>query len=869
MENKEAFQYLLGRQINPKANGEFQALCPLHHDTKASFCGNTVKGVWKCQAGCGGGDIKALAQRIGKDLPINNLLSKKLIKKSILDVAVECFVAALKGGNKLNPAVVYLREKKIKLETAEAHRFGYADVSSFTLKNHLLKQGFTIQEGVDAGLLRDRNSRFEDVFRNCLILPVIISGKVIYLVARKLGNNPVPKYLNLKGSVNFLFNQDILASEDEIVVSEGIIDAVTLLQNNIPAVGVLGAGGFKKEFVQKFSQCKKVYLSFDGDGAGCKGNLDTAKLMPEKSWIVGLPDGQDVNDFFLTQNKDQYRSLLAQSLRIAEYLILQIPRDMPALNLPAKLTPIVELVGAYYTAVDAAYFINHFLKRHFQNITGQDIVVFRKLLAESVRNKSGGVEATIQTQGELIQGLKEQVDSTVVHPIQDFYKGIMHYAIKVKNAPCIITSQPKLMTFQEAKNTGLVFKQSNFDISRFSNDAAARYFDGSFKVQATSIFEDIRKYLCRFIYFVDPVHLDYLALWAMGTYVFMIFRYFPYVWVTAEKGSGKTLLMEVLREIVFNGELLSNPTEAVVFRDVEYNKITMLLDEIEQLHKDDKDTHGAVMRVLNSGFNKSGKVKRIEKNSKGEQKIAEFSSYSPKMFAGINKISDVLQDRTVKIKLLRKRKDEVTDRFKVTDEIVQLQKRLRDELYVFGLTFGSKIYEQYQGGKLPEGFEHLKNRELDIWEPIILLAMFLDQNVRAEVLDRLAVFSKQSLREKVADSMEQDDTLKVLNVIHEMTRSLKPIRMLHEGKRTYNADHVFTYFKKHPYFEWLDKRNSLTTRLKRAHITCRQIRIKKTMKLGGKMGDDRMRVYEIDDQKLKDLYERYEMAFDNTGNLRL
>ena len=215
----------------------------------------------------------------------------------------------------------------------------------------------------------------------------------------------------------------------------------------------------------------------------------------------------------------------------------------------------------------------------------------------------------------------------------------------------------------------------------------------------------------RFIYLSDEAHLDYLALWSMLTYVHMVFRYCPYIWVTAEKGSGKTLLMEVLREIVFNGELLTNPTEAVVFRDVEYNKITMLLDEVEQLQKQDRDTHGAVMRVLNGGFNKSGKVKRVEKNSKGEQKVVEFSAYGPKIFAGISQIDDVLRDRTFKIALWRKRKDEKTERFKQTSEITKLQRELRDDLYVFGLTSAARIYECYQKDLIPQGFGHLENRE--------------------------------------------------------------------------------------------------------------------------------------------------------------
>jgi hypothetical protein len=156
----------------------------------------------------------------------------------------------------------------------------------------------------------------------------------------------------------------------------------------------------------------------------------------------------------------------------------------------------------------------------------------------------------------------------------------------------------------------------------------------------------------------------------------MIFRYYPYVWLNAAKGSGKSLLMEVSSAIAFNGELMTSPTEAVIFRDVSGNRITMFIDEVEQLRKRDKEAFSSVISLLNVGFSKSGLVKRVEKNNNGGFDVKKYSAYSPKMFAGINEIDDVLQDRTVKIQLLRKKEDEEVERFKDRSEINELQRSI-------------------------------------------------------------------------------------------------------------------------------------------------------------------------------------------------
>ena len=277
----------------------------------------------------------------------------------------------------------------------------------------------------------------------------------------------------------------------------------------------------------------------------------------------------------------------------------------------------------------------------------------------------------------------------------------------------------------------------------------------------------------------------------------------------------------------------------------------MFIDEVEELRKRDKDAHGSLISVLNAGFNKSGVVKRCESTGKGGFEVKAYNAYSPKMFAGINEIDDVLQDRTVKIPILRKKDNEVVDRYKGSDDDVELQRGIRDALYVFALTYGRDIADFYrmEGSNGIEGMEHLCNRELDIWEPIFLLANVVDAKRGNRTLtDLMGTMSRESAKEKQSDSVSQNETYKILNVLKVMLDELTPINDNAEAP-VFEAEEVFKYFKKTEDFEWIEKTNVLTRRLKKVKVLSGQRRI----------NGEKKRVYILNARELSDLCERFKI----------
>ena len=365
--------------------------------------------------------------------------------------------------------------------------------------------------------------------------------------------------------------------------------------------------------------------------------------------------------------------LSEDNLAELEKKIKAIPQDTHKTKIPALLDPVLKEMAELNQAQGDAILL-HTIKDHF-DFKSDDLKGYETVLKYYRKEPKKDEARKSLSKAKLLEILHDEQGNMMIHPAQDYTDGIMVFTVKVKDTPCLITSDRRLFSLEDASQEGFVIKHDTVDTSRFSAKGVASYLDGKYEISIPALYEKIYSYVKRFIHFPDEEYLSYVILWVMGTYVFMIFRYYPYVWLNAEKQSGKTLLMEVLSAVAFNGELIISPTESIIFRDISNNLITMFIDEVEQLRKRDKDTYGALMGILNAGFNKAGVVKRSESTGQGGFVVKPYSVYSPKMFAGISEIDDVLQDRTFRIPLLRKKDNETTQRYKGTPEILGLQRR--------------------------------------------------------------------------------------------------------------------------------------------------------------------------------------------------
>lgn len=144
-----------------------------------------------------------------------------------------------------------------------------------------------------------------------LAVPSIGYNGLIYNIRFRSLNGEEPKYLGLHGMPSWLFNIRAIheAVSDEICITEGEIDALTLVQAGRPAVGVAGANAWKSHHARMVAGFARVYVFGDGDKAG----NDFAKKVTDSldtGVRVLLPEGEDVNSMYVKHGPEGIDQLL-------------------------------------------------------------------------------------------------------------------------------------------------------------------------------------------------------------------------------------------------------------------------------------------------------------------------------------------------------------------------------------------------------------------------------------------------------------------------------------------------------------------------------------------------------------------------------
>jgi hypothetical protein len=530
--------------------------------------------------------------------------------------------------------------------------------------------------------------------------------------------------------------------------------------------------------------------------------------------------------------------------------IQAIDAATPRENLPEVLEPILDELAAV-NEPQATAILNGTVKKHF-DFKGKELEPYFKrvkekhkhLSPEKVGNSSFNAEQAL----EYLKSAKQHKD---VHPALDFVDGTMYVGVKIQEQPFLVSSDRNLLDEVAMMNRGMMLKHTHLDYSLFSPQGIDRFLRGE-GAEPRNLFRDIRSYIGRFVYFTDDRHLDLLAVWVMGTYLFPVFRYYPYLWLNADKGSGKTTTLEVIRPICFNGQMLVSPTPAVLFREVSANRVTLLIDEFERMRKQDKDVGCAMFDILNAGFNSEGQVKRAEPGADGKYVIRTYSAYSPKAFSGINDIDEVTRDRTIQVRMLRKGAQDLRERYKVTQELEVLQADIRNRCYIFALSYAAKVAAVYHSNVIEqEHLLHLNNRELDLWEPLISILHVVDYGGFLGLLDRLISLSKTAFEEKAADNLADNDTSKIILGLKSLLSSDITSMEVNENGKTlsaYRASDVVDFFVK---FRLYFDQRALSARLKGLNIIVKQRRWDRTQ--------ERPVTYALSTEQVDELMARFDV----------
>ncbi len=219
------------------------------------------------------------------------------------------------------------------------------------------------------------------------------------------------------------------------------------------------------------------------------------------------------------------------------------------------------------------------------------------------------------------------------------------------------------------------------------------------------------------LYVVLTVHQRWtLALWAAHTHALEAAECTPYLSVkSAEKRSGKTLLLEVLSLLVARPWLTGRVTAAVLVRKVAKDAPTLLLDETDAAFKGDKEYSETLRGVLNSGYRRGGVASLCVKVG-GDFDLRDFPVFGAKALAGIGKLPDTVQDRSIPIEMRRKAPHEHAKRFRLRDAKVEAAPS-RESLECWAALAVPTL-----GQARPDIPQDLDDRAADVWEPLLAIA---------------------------------------------------------------------------------------------------------------------------------------------------
>ncbi len=351
-------QELVGRYValKPSGKGTWKGLCPFHQEKTPSFQVNEAKGLCYCFGCKNGGDIFAflqkiegigfrealerLAQETGVELP--QYSGRGSVRKEalqVLELTQAYFRSNLEG-----EALQYLQARGLTPESIERFGLGYAPPGWDGLIKHLQNHGVSPQEGLEAGVLIEREGRFFDRFRHRVTFPILDPlGRIVAFTARALSKDDNPKYLNSPETVLFKKNQLLygypqarasIRERQRAVVVEGLFDVIALHQLGFTeAVAVLGSSlSTEQAHLLKRADAAELYLSFDADEAGRKATLQSLNLEIAKSFVVYavlLEGGKDPGDLLLLPDgKQRFEEALQAALPEVEYRFEEAARGL-------------------------------------------------------------------------------------------------------------------------------------------------------------------------------------------------------------------------------------------------------------------------------------------------------------------------------------------------------------------------------------------------------------------------------------------------------------------------------------------------------------------------------------------------------------
>ena len=319
-----------------KRGSSYIGNCPFHNEKTPSFNVSPAKGIYKC-FGCGkAGNVVSFIQeheklsypetirwladyykitlaeterspeqqqqqQAGEALRILNEYAANYFHNTLLNSEEGQLIG-----------MSYFKQRGFRKDIIERFRLGYNPEHDNAFFAQAVSKGHNKDLLEKAGLVKNRNGSYFDVYRGRVIFPIqSMTGRILGFGARILkSNEKAPKYINtpenelyVKSKVLYGLYQSrtSIGKLDECFLVEGYTDVISLHQGGVENVVSSSGTSLTEDQLRLIGQLtRNLTILYDGDAAGIKAalrGLDMALSQGFNVQLVLLPDGEDPDSF--------------------------------------------------------------------------------------------------------------------------------------------------------------------------------------------------------------------------------------------------------------------------------------------------------------------------------------------------------------------------------------------------------------------------------------------------------------------------------------------------------------------------------------------------------------------------------------------
>ncbi len=419
---------VLGQFIRLKKRGaNYLANCPFHNEKTPSFNVSPAKGIYKC-FGCGkAGDTVTFIQEHEKltypeairwladyykialeeterspEQQQQQMASESL--RILNEYAANYFYDTLFNTEEGQlVGLSYFKQRGFRKEIIDRFRLGYNPDKGDVFYREAIAKGHSTELLVKAGLIKDRNGIFHDVYRGRVIFPIQnMTGRVLGFGARILRTtDKAPKYINtpeneLYVKSNVLYgmyqSRQAIGKLDECLLVEGYTDVISLHQGGVENVVASSGTSLTEGQLRLISQLtRNLTILYDGDPAGIKAalrGLDMALGQSFNVQLVLLPEGEDPDSFVQKSGAARFHEYIREHKQDVISFRLQVGLSDAGTD-PVKRSKLVNEIAESISRINKAEDFalqSHYIRQASQKL-GVDEAGLINLINKYIRDR--------------------------------------------------------------------------------------------------------------------------------------------------------------------------------------------------------------------------------------------------------------------------------------------------------------------------------------------------------------------------------------------------------------------------------------------------------------------------------------------------